>query len=176
MKAFIIRHRPILQFCSLFLLLLLLIPQSIWWLGFYDAINDRLTLGTAITSTTLLRLIGYQATRIDRLIISPGLSIEIINGCNGYLATIILLSAMLAFPSGWLPKALGVFGGPVMIFLLNQVRIVSLYLIGLYFPSLFKETHLYVWQTLLITATLVVWVAWADWSLRNQQAATPRHR
>lgn len=95
------------------------------------------------------------------------MSFELLNGCNGVWASIIFVSAVLAFPSPLLKKLLGVVAGFSAIFVLNLIRVVSLYLIIRHFPGAFEGAHVYVWQSIVIGAAVVLWLLWA------QRAAIP---
>ena len=55
------------------------------------------------------------------------MAIQIAPGCNGVEAMIILLAAVLAFPSPWFYKLKGLFWGFLAIQSLNTVRIISLF-------------------------------------------------
>ena len=56
-----------------------------------------------------------------------GGGIQIVAGCNGVEAVLILVSAVLAFPAPWKHKLIGIVLGFVAIQALNLVRIISLY-------------------------------------------------
>lgn len=87
-----------------------------------------------------------------------GISIE--RGCNGIEAIIILVSAVLAFPSPWKHKLIGIGVGFVAIQGLNLVRIISLYYMGQWSRLWFDWFHLYLWQALIILDALVVFLIW----------------
>ncbi|MEP6940315.1 MAG: exosortase H, partial [Rudaea sp.] len=84
-----------------------------------------------------------EASNIRRGSGGPG--IEIVAGCNGVEAVLILISAVLAFPSPWKYKLFGVGVGFVAIQALNLVRIISLYYLLLWNRVWFDWFHLYLW-------------------------------
>jgi hypothetical protein len=47
------------------------------------------------------------------------------------------------------------------IFIINEVRLISLFYIGIYAPAIFDTTHLLVWQSLMILFALGLWLLWA---------------
>ena len=51
---------------------------------------------------------------------------------------------------------------------LNQLRIVSLLLIGRHYMSVFETAHLTVWPTFLIVITVVTWIVWVRWATRDE--------
>ncbi len=89
---------------------------------------------------------------------SFGVSIE--PGCNGVEAMIVLLAAIAAFPAPLLYKFKGLLAGFVAIQVLNLARIISLYYLGLWSPTLFEWAHLYIWQALIMLDALLVFLVW----------------
>lgn len=102
-----------------------------------------------------------------------GPGIEIVAGCNGVEAVLILISAVLAFPSPWRYKLIGVGVGFVAIQALNLVRIISLYYLLLWNRVWFDWFHLYLWQALIILDALVFWLVWLRWLPREEPPADP---
>ena len=47
---------------------------------------------------------------------------------------------------------------------LNLIRIVTLFLIGVYFRKFFHMMHIDVWQALFILLTISLWFLWAWWA------------
>lgn len=89
-------------------------------------------------------------------------AVEMKDGCNGATVTILLGSAMLAFPAGWKKKALGLLCGGLIIQSLNIVRFVSLFYLGQYSVFWFDFAHSYLWESLLVLDTMVVFWIWAS--------------
>jgi exosortase H (IPTLxxWG-CTERM-specific) len=81
-------------------------------------------------------------------------------GCNGVEATIVLVAAMLAFPSSWAMKFWGIALGFLAVQGVNLLRIVSLFFIGQWNFKVFEFAHLYMWQALIMLDVLVVWLLW----------------
>jgi exosortase H (IPTLxxWG-CTERM-specific) len=138
-----------------------------------NQINDWLivpfTEQIARVSAAVLQLLGQPVTASSTIITSEAFSVAINNGCNGVEAMILLGAAILAFPASISRRVGGVLGGIVLIQLLNLVRVVSLYLIGRYHYSLFQLFHTTVWQIVIITLTIVMFLLW------SQKIAAPRH-
>jgi exosortase H (IPTLxxWG-CTERM-specific) len=109
-----------------------------------------------------LNLFGEQTSVRGTLLTSPRFSVNIYHGCNAVLATSIYLSAVLAFPSRWKEKGMGFLVGIPSIQVINLARILSLYYIGIYWPKFFEMAHGYVWQSIVILLSMVVWIFWAE--------------
>lgn len=89
-----------------------------------------------------------------------GFAVSIEPGCNGVEATIVLLAAIVAFPTGWRRKLLGFLVGFVAIQGLNLVRVISLFYLGQWNATAFEWAHLYVWQGLIMLDAFVVYLLW----------------
>ncbi len=89
-----------------------------------------------------------------------GFGIEIVRGCNAVDAVLILTSAILAFPAPLKNKFAGMVLGFIAIQVLNLVRIISLFYLGLWNRVWFDWFHLYLWQALIILDAMVVWLVW----------------
>ncbi len=99
--------------------------------------------------------------------------VSIERGCNGVEAVIILVSAILAFPAPWKHKLAGIGLGFVAIQLLNVVRIVSLFYLGLWSQIWFKWFHEYLWQALIVLDALIVFLIWLRYVPAPRRAAVP---
>ena len=119
-----------------------------------------------------LNLLG-QETKMNGTIIRSGrFAVNIRNGCNGVEAMLIYFAAVLAFPASWKSRLLGVGLGFVAIQLVNLIRVVALFLTGVYLPKLFDSSHTVVWQTLVILSGVLLWMLWAN-RFAGPRRATP---
>lgn len=102
-----------------------------------------------------------------------GFAVAIAPGCDGIEAVIILVSAVLAFPSPWKHKLVGILIGFIAIQALNLVRIISLFYMGQWSQTWFDWFHLYLWQALIVLDALAVWLIWLRYLPRPTRAAPP---
>ena len=91
---------------------------------------------------------------------STGFGVAIEAGCNAVEACIVLAAAILAFPSSWRHKLLGLVIGMVVVQAANILRIISLFYLGQWRMDAFEFAHLYLWQGLIMLDVLVVWLIW----------------
>ena len=140
-----------------------------------NSINDTFvvpyTALIARVSGAVLRLTGESATVTGCVVSSPRFAVTIFNGCNGLITSLIFISGVLAFPARWPAKIIGVFGGLLAIQLINLVRIISLFYIGIYWPDLFNDAHIFIWQSLVILAGVALWIAWAQYFAVTKKTA-----
>lgn len=109
----------------------------------------------------ILSLLGEDITINGCVLRSPRFAVTIYNGCNGLITSLIFISGVLAFPATWSAKILGVVGGLLAIQVINMIRIISLFYIGIYLPELFNSSHIFIWQSLVILAGVTLWIIWA---------------
>ena len=60
--------------------------------------------------------------------------------------------------------------GILAIQVINLVRVVALFLTGVYFPKIFDTSHTVIWQTIVILCGVLLWIFWA-----NRFATPPAH-
>lgn len=154
-------RRPETRFLILFLTILTIGFTTIALQTVNDVVVVPYTAFVAKVSGAVLSLLGEDITRNGCALTSPRFSVTIYNGCNGLITSLIFVSGVLAFPTRWRAKVVGVVGGVLAIQLINLVRIVSLFYIGVFIPSFFNQSHIFVWQSLVILAGIALWVAWA---------------
>ncbi|MBL8251513.1 MAG: exosortase H [Candidatus Competibacter sp.] len=108
----------------------------------------------------LIALFGGQVWVHDNVLSVPGFSVRILDLCNGVEATLLLWTAMLAFPAPWRHRALGLLAGWLAVQALNMARIISLVYLGVWKPAWFYWVHWYVWDALILMDVLLVFLLW----------------
>jgi len=133
----------------------------------------RFTTGLVTVSAALIRLFGGHAVAIGDLLQNPGthFAIEMAYGCNGAHVTILLWAAVLAFPATWVQKAKGLAAGTAAIHLVNLLRFISLFYVGQYSRAWFDFAHLYLWESLMMIDTLVIFWTWAHFVRKSGRTA-----
>ncbi len=116
----------------------------------------------------ILGFLGQDTTAAGVSVSSPGFSIRIIRGCDAVEATALFVCAVLAFPAPFLRKVPGIIAGTLLLGILNLVRVVSLFLIGVYYPNIFGFMHIDTWQALFILFAVTFWVLWLLWTTKRQ--------
>lgn len=113
----------------------------------------------------VLRILGEDAIASGRDINSPRFVLTIAHGCDAVQPTGLFLAAVLATPAPIRSRIAGMAAGFLALFVINLVRIVSLYYIGVHWPRWFQVMHIDVWAVAFIMLSLVLWIAWASWAL-----------
>jgi exosortase H (IPTLxxWG-CTERM-specific) len=128
-----------------------------------QSVDGEFSRGLVKVSHTLLLAAGGRATCNGAILRAPGgFAVEMRDGCNAINVTILLWSAVLAFPAPWKMKALGLAAGTLVIQALNIVRFISLFYLGQYSMAWFDFAHAYLWESLLVLDTMVVFWLWVS--------------
>lgn len=114
----------------------------------------------------ILRAIGHEAGVVGTTINSPRFSVQIVRGCDAAEPTAVFVAAVIASPVSLLFKVPGIVAGALVLSLLNLVRLISLFYVGIYFPQAFEMVHKEVWQPAFIVLAIVLWVIWVQWATR----------
>lgn len=127
----------------------------------------------AFVAAGVLRTFGIAAEVNHTLINSGDFAVQIAHGCDAIQICALYGCAVIAFPTPLRAKLVGLGVGIVWLQLLNQVRIVTLVLIGRYHESIFEDAHFTIWPSILIVITVVSWIAWVRWVTRDATGPEP---
>ena len=159
-----------------FLLVFIALVVAGFFVVALQAVNDAMvvpfTQVVATMSGAVLELLGEDITVAGCDLRSPRFAVTIYNGCNGLITSLIFVSGVLAFPARIRAKVIGVLGGLIAIQLVNLVRIVALFYTGVYLPELFDESHLVIWQSIVILFGVALWMLWARAATRGDPSRT----
>ena len=110
---------------------------------------DPWTRLNAGASAKLTDLLGFETTVTGTTVRSGTATVEVLDGCNGAHALLILLSSILAYPAPWRRRVTGALLGILAILGFNLVRLVNLILVARFWPDRLELFHIYIWQTLI---------------------------
>ena len=136
-----------------------------------EGIIGPFTDGLTVAAGGLITLFGGQAWVQGNVLAVPGFSVRILDLCNGVEATLLLWTAMLAFPAPWSYRLWGLLIGVLGVQALNLARIVSLVYLGVWKPAWFNWVHWYVWDALILLDVLLIFLLW----LRRLPVDTTAH-
>lgn len=121
----------------------------------------------ATVSGFILGLLG-QSVHVSGNNISAAFSVSIDRGCSAFEPIALFISAVIAFPAFYLKKIPGIIFGVLSLVILNLIRVITLVLIGTYFPKFFHLMHIDVWQGLFVFFAVILWVVWILWAMQKQ--------
>ncbi len=127
-----------------------------------------LETATAAIEYALLVPFTDQADLAGTTIQFGSFGVTIISECTGLFEMAIYSSCVLAFPTSWRNRGLGLLFGIPIIYAFNVLRILCLLLVGHFAYSSFDFFHLYFWQGTLILMITSVWMLWIYLVVRNE--------
>lgn len=95
---------------------------------------------------------GVSITAREDAVVSPQLTLELRRGCDGIEAWLLMVTALLAYPGTWRWRARSALWGTLLIYLLNLLRVVSIFHLVRHRPEWFDLVHGLIWQGLMILA------------------------
>ncbi len=169
-----IAANPAYRFVGLFALYLTVIALGYPWLT-KRAVTfvEAMTTGTAMLGNALLSLVSDEASRSGNLMQLGSFGVMIIEECTGIFEVLIFLAAVLAYPTGWGDKLVGIGLGVPILYAFNVARILVLIWVGRFYNDLFEFMHIYFWQATLILMITSVWLLWILKVVRRGESSAP---
>ena len=159
-KPFFSFRHPVTRFCLVFLALLIAFSLFLFQKSAERYFTIPITSLIASQAAWVLKVLGMKVYTRGIIISGEGFSVEILGNCNAIFEIGLYLSAVIAFPAKLKEKVLGGILGIIFIYCLNLLRIVFLFLVGVYAPQHFEESHVYVSQTIFIIVVSFFWLLW----------------
>jgi exosortase H (IPTLxxWG-CTERM-specific) len=129
-------------------------------LPFFDRLFYSYLEANASLSNAILRVLGQDSQVADITIRSAQFGITVRRGCDAIEPSWFFCAAVLSFPASFGRRFAGMVVGSLLLQVLNLVRIVSLYYIGLLSPRFFDTAHLEIWPVVFIVTAMVAWLVW----------------
>ncbi len=107
-----------------------------------------------------LKALGINSSVKGVFVTSDKFSVKVITDCSAIFLVISFFSFVLAYPTSLKKKSMGLLFGIPIIFAVNIVRLVCVFITGMVSPGLFKYMHLYFWQIILMIFVLMLCLAW----------------
>lgn len=151
-----------------FLLLFVAIYVALY-LG-YSAIPDALLrdhlyyYGIVCPSKVLINWLAPEEHAMGQHngLTSPGVNLLIVRGCDGSGVMFLLIAAIVAYRAAMTRMLLGIAGAVLLIYLLNQIRIVALFFVESHRPSWFMPIHVYLVPTFMVLGAALYFAAWTS--------------
>ncbi len=154
--------------------LIALIFYGITILPFYtEYIQSPIARVFTYLSSGVLNIFGQETTsNLTTLSTDDGLVLSVMKGCDAIAPIILLVTGVLMFPVDRKLKIRGIGVGVVLLFLVNLLRIVSLFFFLKYTPSIFEFMHNEFWQVAFIGITILYYIYWLNTSLKTSPNVT----
>ena len=88
--------------------------------------------------------------------------VRIVEGCNGISVIILFIAFIVAFSGSLKNTLLFIFGGSLIIYILNVLRISILTVLLYYFPNYTHLLHGVLFPLIIYGSVFVLWVIWVN--------------
>jgi exosortase family protein XrtF len=154
------------KFVGIYLLLNLL---YLLWINFLGNQIDGISELVAIVSQKILLIIGYDVTLVNSELHPRILFyynkvnyITVSEGCNGVSVMITFFASILSFRGAAKSKVLFLSIGLLGVFLLNVLRVSSLFYVALNHHQWFSFLHEYAFTALIYTLVFLLFIFWIN--------------
>jgi exosortase family protein XrtF len=138
-----------------------------WWVTAYEPAPDPITVAAAQHATAFLDIAGYDVSHAahptrpaERMFLKGHSILSVYEGCNGVNVWIIFTGFILAF-TGIHKRALIFWGvGTVILYLVNQLRLLLLFFISLWYPHNLYFFHKYFFTAGIYAVVFAMWYYW----------------
>lgn len=116
---------------------------------------------------------GEAVTANGHRLLSAKARLSVLNGCEGTESLLLLIAAIAAFSASWRAKLVGMLFGTVVIYVINQGRIIGLYYALRHERAWFEALHGFVAPTLIILIGALFFMWWIAWAGRGPHEHQP---
>ncbi len=160
---------PIFLFVLLFGVLMTAF-YILWLMPFFQrTVVETVARIDAQLASLALNLFGQGTSCEGDIVASSDFSVSIKRGCDGIEATAVYLAGVLAFPIAFSRKVPGLLWGTAFLFMANLLRVITLFLVGVYIPVAFDIMHIEVWQALFLILAVACWLYWIQWAMKKDK-------
>lgn len=137
--------------------------------GFGSTEIDSITKTVAHHTEQVLKVFHHEVTIEEnkpepyfKLFYHQKYIARVIEGCNGISVIILFISFVVAFSGKLKPTLLFIFGGSLIIYILNVLRIVILCILMYRFPQQEHLLHGVVFPLIIYGTVFILWVIWVN--------------
>ena len=133
-----------------------------------DQVLDGVTVLVASVVRTALGWIGVTVSQSAAVLYLPGGFGYVVGaGCTGIVPAAVMVVAIFASPASIAARAAGLAVAVPLVLILNVVRLVHLFYLGVYAPQSFAMAHEVLWECAMVVGTVGIWWGW--WSLVREK-------
>lgn len=169
MKKYFILYKPFLLFLATFFFtyIVLTILYQEYLNSFGENKLDAITKMVGNNTNQLLHFLGFnfsieenQSHSFIKLIFNQKYVARIIEGCNAVSVIILFISFVIAFSGKLKATLFFIFGGSLLIYILNVIRIALLCVLMFHFPKEEKFLHGVLFPLFIYGVVFILWVIW----------------
>ena len=171
LKKYFIQYKSFLAFLASFFgcYILLTLLYQFFLDDFGNSKADSITHLVAQNTEKVLSWF-YEAIRIENVVSEPfdrvyfqnNYIARIVEGCNGISVIILFISFVVAFSGNLKNTLVFIFGGSLLIYILNILRIAMLIVLIYHFPEQNHLLHGVLFPAIIYGAVFILWVIWVN--------------
>ena len=150
----------LLRTCALFAFFLVALHAFTWLFALKGYI--KWGYGTARIVSSILNASGIWNTVEYNIIHLRNDTWNVTSECTAVNAVFLFIAFILAYPSAFKSKAIGLIAGIPLILVTNIVRLVVLGWVTEYWPRHAHLFHDYVWETIFLFFIIALWFMWIN--------------
>jgi len=158
---------PFVRTCLFFFAIVLLLNLNEWLILKPQHLEWLQSL-TARIIATILNGLGLQTILQGTRILFAGAHWEIVSECTALQAMYVFVAFLVAYPSSFRSKLIGIAVGLPLVFLVNLVRLLILAWAIQAFPDYAEIVHDYVWQIAFLFLLVLMWLGWIDLVVKRE--------
>ncbi len=135
-------------------------------------LNGLYSESVVLLTGKVLSFLGIPSVCRGSIIQLPSIALDVKFGCSGLEAVMIYCIAVIAFPSPWRWRVIGIVLGFVVIQAVNILRIAGLAYAGIHFKSLFDYIHIYIAQGIMIAVSLGIFFVYLSYAKTGEKTAS----
>ena len=147
---------------AIIILLSLAVSLGVYFRLFGTPLVDAVSRWTAMSTGQVLNVLGASVSTTGTIVGSSSFAYNIVAECTAVGPIILFAGAIIAYPTAFRSKMLGIAIGVVSLSVINLVRLVSLFYIGAAFPEYLPMAHFLVWQAAIIIFAILLWLFWVE--------------
>jgi exosortase/archaeosortase family protein len=132
----------------------------------YFDVNDFYSRFIVFLTHHILGFLQIRSSFAGSVINLPGISLDVLFGCNGLETVMIYSIAVIAFPAAWKKKLAGIVAGFILLQIINIIRIVGLAYAAVNMKPVFEILHIYVAQGIMIAIALGIFFIYIYYARR----------
>jgi exosortase family protein XrtF len=171
LKQYFIRYKPFLFFLSKFFLTYIVL--TLIYQGYLNSVTDgkvdTITKVVANNTKQVLELFG-QDVAIEENVSEASIKLfyhkkyvaRMIEGCNAISVIVLFISFVVSFSGKLKQTLLFIFGGTLIIYVLNVIRIAALCVSLYFFPQQESILHGVLFPLFIYGVVFILWVIWVN--------------
>lgn len=169
LKKYFVQYKPFLVFLASFFgsYILLTLIYQLFLNGFGSTTVDSITELVAKNTEKVVSWF-FMHVQTETVINEPFVRlyfqnkyiVRIVEGCNAISVIILYISFIIAFSGSFKNTLLFIFGGGVIIYILNVLRISLLVVLIYYYPEQKHIWHDLVFPAIIYGSVFILWIIW----------------